>query len=235
MPTWSGSGLIIFTGWFTAASGGTHVTEATVINGNTTFYAHWEEYTPPAFTTGGDANWTFQPDCSWRSGAITNKQSTWIEFPVTGPCEVSFVWKTSSESYDKLHCAVDGVAKLTPIGGEMPDWVNNTFMLQGGNHNVTFTFTNDYSTVKGQNCAWVKGFAVTPLTPCTVTLDANGGTLSGNTIEAFEGHPVGELPVPVRNGEIRYAFIGWFTSADGGAKVTAATVVNGNTTFYAHW
>ena len=235
MPTWSGEGSIIFTGWFTAASGGTQMTEETVVNGDTTFYAHWEEFTPPAFTTGGDADWTFLPDGSWRSGAITNNQSTWIEFPVTGPCEVAFSWKTSSESDDKLYCEVDGEAKLTPIGGEMSDWANNTFMLQGGNHIVKFTFTNDYYRVRGQNCAWVKGFTVTPLTPCTVTLDANGGTLSGNTIETFEGHPVGELPMPVRNGAIRYAFTGWFTSADGGAKVTAATVVNGNTTLYAHW
>ena len=33
-----------FLGWFTAANGGEQVTESTVVTGNMTLYAHWEEY-----------------------------------------------------------------------------------------------------------------------------------------------------------------------------------------------
>lgn len=42
------------------------------------------------------------------------------------------------------------------------------------------------------------------------------------------------LPVATRNG---YTFLGWFTSAEGGEKVTDATVytTDGNTTYYAQW
>ena len=43
-----------FNGWFTAASGGTQISAATVITANATYYAHWTEIpiTPPASDPG---------------------------------------------------------------------------------------------------------------------------------------------------------------------------------------
>ena len=51
-PTWSGHD---FSGWFTAANGGTQVTTNTVFTGNDTIYAHWAE-TPATYTITFDAN-----------------------------------------------------------------------------------------------------------------------------------------------------------------------------------
>ena len=66
----------------------------------------------------------------------------------------------------------------------------------------------------------------------TVTFNANGG--SGGAIrEVEEGECVGALPPdPIKSG---YTFAGWWTSASGGTRVTASTVVYGNVTYYAHW
>ena len=54
LPTPTGSG--VFKGWYTAATGGTKVTEGTVIDSNTTVYAQWEEYIPGQYIVSYNAN-----------------------------------------------------------------------------------------------------------------------------------------------------------------------------------
>ncbi len=68
----------------------------------------------------------------------------------------------------------------------------------------------------------------------TLTLDANGGTVSGDSsvILPLSGK-LDELPAaPTRSG---YDFLGWYTEADGGVQVTLDTVFTEDTTIYAHW
>ena len=67
-----------------------------------------------------------------------------------------------------------------------------------------------------------------------VTFDANGGSLGAESAvrSVLEGSAIGELPTPTR---ARYAFAGWWTAANGGAQVSASTVVEENVTYYAHW
>lgn len=67
-----------------------------------------------------------------------------------------------------------------------------------------------------------------------VLFDANGGKVSFENKKVILGNKYGELPVPVKDG---YTFDGWFTSLDGGDKVTEeTTIVNGkNHTLYARW
>ncbi len=66
-------------------------------------------------------------------------------------------------------------------------------------------------------------------------LDSNGGTLDAKKISVAIGHSVGDkLPTPNRE---NYTFLGWYTSKDGGEKVTADFVASEDNqyTFYAHW
>ncbi|MBQ6010155.1 MAG: leucine-rich repeat protein, partial [Kiritimatiellae bacterium] len=79
LPEASRSGYV-FLGWFTAAEGGTQVTADTVVTSNMTLYAHWE--VSPFSASGGDAPWVLDADGSWRSGTITDSQSSWIELAV---------------------------------------------------------------------------------------------------------------------------------------------------------
>jgi uncharacterized repeat protein (TIGR02543 family) len=73
-------------------------------------------------------------------------------------------------------------------------------------------------------------------TPHTLTLDPNGGRLlrSELTRTVYPGETYGALPVPSRPG---YNFDGWYTSADGGVRCTADTVIEAkkDETLYAHW
>ena len=77
-------------------------------------------------------------------------------------------------------------------------------------------------------------------TTVTVSFDAGEGTVDPATVEVTAGEAVGELPVPTR--EDGWVFIGWFTepaasylAAGQGTEVTAETVIEEDTTVYAHW
>ncbi|MDO4859773.1 MAG: metallophosphoesterase [Bacillota bacterium] len=66
----------------------------------------------------------------------------------------------------------------------------------------------------------------------TVTLAPAGGTVSTNTIMTVEGSKAGALPTPTRKG---YNFLGWFTKASAGKKVTGSTDLSSVKKVYAHW
>ena len=69
----------------------------------------------------------------------------------------------------------------------------------------------------------------------TVTFNANGGTISGNSTRTVKyGTKYGTLSTATRSG---YTFDGWYTSATGGTKIMENTLVSitGNQTLYAHW
>ena len=69
-----------------------------------------------------------------------------------------------------------------------------------------------------------------------VTFDANGGYVAPSVANALKGHVrgygIGNFPSVSRPG---YDFMGWFTRAEGGEQITSETIVEGNTTLYAHW
>jgi len=67
---------------------------------------------------------------------------------------------------------------------------------------------------------------------CTVTLDTNDGVEYPYGREVVPGNAVGLLPEPYRE---KYKFLGWFTASVGGTKVTDATKVTADVTYYAQW
>ncbi len=63
----------------------------------------------------------------------------------------------------------------------------------------------------------------------TITLDANGGTVSQESVPTVAGEAVGSLPTPTCEG---YAFDGWY---DGDTRVTAYTAFSESKTLVAKW
>ena len=68
-------------------------------------------------------------------------------------------------------------------------------------------------------------------TMCTLTYNANGGSVSPSSA-TFEMGKTVTLPTPTRSG---YTFDGWYTAKDGGTKVSESLKVTANITLYAHW
>ena len=66
----------------------------------------------------------------------------------------------------------------------------------------------------------------------TVTFDANGGSVSPETMETDENGKLSALPTPTRDG---CTFDGWYDAKDGGSKVSADKTYTESTTIYAHW
>lgn len=66
----------------------------------------------------------------------------------------------------------------------------------------------------------------------TVIFDANGGNCSTTNKVVEQGSEIGSLPIPTRDG---YVFEGWYTTRDGGTKLSSSYMVSGDCTVYAHW
>ena len=66
----------------------------------------------------------------------------------------------------------------------------------------------------------------------TVTFNANGGTCGTGSTSVAYGEAIGALPVPGRDD---YVFLGWFTAAEGGERVTADNAIVESMTLYAQW
>ena len=68
----------------------------------------------------------------------------------------------------------------------------------------------------------------------TVTFNANGGTVTPETMKVTYGCLYGELPTPTRKG---YTFVGWFTNPNGGTQVKedAEVTTAADRTLHAHW
>ena len=77
---------------------------------------------------------------------------------------------------------------------------------------------------------WTKTSAVKTY---TITLNANGGTVSPSSIKAESGKAYFDsLPTPTRSG---WRFSGWYTAKTGGTEITASTKATANCTIYARW
>ena len=68
----------------------------------------------------------------------------------------------------------------------------------------------------------------------TITYQASGGVAAGTSKIVTYGAAYGTLPTPTRTD---YIFTGWYTSKNGGTRVTAATIMKQaeNHSLYAHW
>lgn len=103
-------------------------------------------------------------------------------------------------------------------GNSSPDIIESVLGIPGAG-------TSDYI-IKTEN------YVINVIGEKKVLFNANGGNCSTTTKKVWKGDKVGNLPTPTRSG---YKFLGWYTSANGGTKVSESTVVNSDVTYYARW
>ena len=66
----------------------------------------------------------------------------------------------------------------------------------------------------------------------TLVFSAEGGIIGTKRQTVTKGKAIGSLPSTIKRG---YTFLGWYTAASGGKKVTSTTIADKNMTLYAHW
>ena len=125
LPTATRSGYT-FDGWFTAASGGTQVTEATVVTENVTYYAHWVEDQPPvsyAYEDNGDGTVT-----------LTGAEGVSGNLIIPGSIDGKLVTSIGGQAFEYCH----GLTSVT-----IPEGVTNignyAFAWCGGLKSVTIS------------------------------------------------------------------------------------------------
>ena len=171
-----------FDGWYTAANGGSKVTAATTITGNTTLYAHWTiiKYSVAYNANGG----------SGAPGSQTKEYGKALTLSSTKP------YKNYTITYN-----------------------GNGGTAGSANKSVGCTFKSWNTNAVGTGTAYNAGAGY----------NANA---SATLYAQWQNPAAGSLANASRTG---YTFDGWYTAANGGSKVTAATTITGNTTLYAHW
>ena len=143
------------------------------------------------FTTGGDAAWFGQSETSSdgisaaQSGVIADNKSSWLQTSMTGPGELSFRWKVSSEEEcDVLRLIVDGV-NVAAISGET-GWQTVSTNLTMGSHTIRWSYVKDYSAKEGKDCGWVDRVTWTATAgdddSARVTVPQDGGTATSSAI-----------------------------------------------------
>ena len=262
LPTPTRTGYT-FTGWFTAASGGTQVTGDTKVTtaSDHTLYAHWSE--PGSYTITYDANGgTVSPTSKTVTydstyGALVTPTRTGYTFAG---------WFTSASGGTQI----TSDTKVTTASNHTiyAHWTANTYTVtynaNGGSvspASKTVTYDSTYGdlatpTRTGYSFAgWftaasggtqiTSGAKVTTASnhtiyahwtanTYTVTYNANGGSVSPASKTVTYDSTYGDLATPSRTG---YSFAGWFTAASGGTQITSGAKVTtaSNHTIYAHW
>ena len=113
--------------------------------------------------------------------------------------------------------------------------------LPAGDYRIAISATTEYYTYEdGQpvlrrytKTLWLSYFRVTSdyKTHYTVTFQ-DADEIDFNSTCVLSGAAITTLPQPSKPG---HTFVGWYTKATGGEKVTEDTIIKKNTTLYAHW
>ena len=112
-----------------------------------------------AWSTGGNASWEVDTAISQdgmssaRSGHVGDWQQSWLQTTVTGPTNITFWWKASSEDWDALQFYI-GAARQAQIAGEV-DWEPRNFSVPAGEQTLQWQFAKSRFASEGQDRAWL--------------------------------------------------------------------------------
>lgn len=132
----------------------------------------------------------------------------------------------------------DRVVAVVPVYRNMSISSSNKYIhstVPDGAPSEEFTF-NSWRTVDGETftsqTVVADNLDVYGCYQCVVTLDAQGGEVEPNFVNAIVGESV-ELPTPTRQ---CYLFKGWYDQTNGsGEFYDSTTIINDNITLYANW
>ncbi len=124
----------------------------------------------------------------------------------------------------------DTVAFVLPDGNTYASKTGYTFDSWCSDKSLATTVTSIPAKTRGTQTFYAKWTA----NNYNLTFNANGGSVSPESIQVTYDQQVGPLPTPTRGG---YTFDAWYDNTIGGTKYTSETVykVADNTTLYARW
>lgn len=187
--------------------------------------------TDPPASSGGTGNTTFVQKITASSPVTTQRDHTLYAH-----------WSKTNQTYTVAFNANGGsvsTSSKTVTAGEsygtLPTPVHSGYTFDGwytsssGGSRITSSTTVTQAQDHTLYAHWIRAVET-----CTVTFNANGGSVSTSSKTVTAGESYGDLPTPTRKG---YTFDGWYTSSSGGNRITSSTTVTQthNHTLYAHW
>ena len=261
MPTATRTGYT-FDGWYNASSGGSKVTDATSVTTDSdhTLYAHWtaKTYTvtfnsngagvePTSRTVTYDSSYGDMPTLTrtgytfagWYTSSSGGSKVTDATSVTTASAHTLYAHWTGNTyvvDFDANGGSVSPPSKTVTYGatyGSLPTPTRTGYSFDGwytaasGGTKVTSATSVTTASVHTLYAHWTGN-------TYTVTFDPYLGSVSPTSKTVTYDSTYGSLPTPTRTG---YSFDGWYTSSDGGTKVTSATSVATASahTLYAHW
>ena len=225
-----------FDGWYTAASGGTKITEATVFSEATTVYALWGAIDSVSFSYTGYAEGENVAD------AVVTCNTAGVDF--------TYKWEylNSGASYSdatKLSAQfISGIEYTLWIYFKAQDGLalaelNETDVTLGGNNPVV-VYTN--YTIDEVKYSYGVPFSMSPLggvTKYIVGFYTQGGKIGDESyrverVTGTDGKLAAEqVPTPTKE---HYIFAGWYTAESGGTLLSLDTVyTDSSSKYYARW
>lgn len=246
-----------FLGWFTTPTGGDPVSSGTRVLANIILIAQWaqlpqQEVVLEKSITGGAA---LTVGSRWVTSDIVNRFGSDRERLFYEKFGSNFAEALSSKTGkrdgagNELRVWHDYVAGTDPTdtnsvfaakvrfedGRPVIEWDPN---LNSNGANRTYTIygkenLGDLEWMTPTN-AFSRFFKVSVAMPGgnVIMLSLGGGSCDADPLVVLPGDPIGTLPEPTRDG---YLFDGWYTSEEGGDKVTAETIAVAGMTIYARW
>ena len=140
LPTPTRSGYA-FDGWYTAANGGTKITDSTKVTANTTVYAHWKAnaYTVSYNVNGGTGSIASQTKTHDTNLTLTTTKPTGKSFTVTYNANggtVSSSSKTVSQSFTNWNTAANGSGTAYNAGATYSANASVTLYAQYANPSI---------------------------------------------------------------------------------------------------
>jgi len=148
----------------------------------------FEDTTINSFTTGGNASWATTNavgeynTSSWgaKSGAITDSETSWIEYSTTIPASggtISFAFRTSTEaSYDDFDFLIDGISQNTWNGNVA--WNSVSYPVAAGIHTFRWIYAKDSSVDANNDEVYLDDVLVTALPEDALVID-DGSQVAG--------------------------------------------------------
>lgn len=227
----------VFSGWYTARTGGTRITYASVASGDLTVYAHWLDPSMTVVTKADattPANTYAQGVASTFTTTITNTGNGTLSFTPTPSDDNGGATPTITGCQTKTLAPGKSTTCTTtyvPVADDMTlDALTVTISISG----VTIS-TEDAGVIRA-----VSGSASATITPrYTMTFNPvmPGAKVATNSITVKRGEQWGGLPAWTAPGGTAptAAFDGWYTAASGGTRITYDTIAISDLTVYAHY
>ena len=191
------------------------------------------------WTTSGTPAWVGQTAVSRdgvdaaRSGRISHDGTTSFQTSVTGPGTVSFWWKVSADSSDRLRFYLGG-SQQESISGEV-DWIWRSWTVPSGSQTLEWRYTKSSSGSAGQDRGWVDQIRYvannTPTVPFIAVQPADRSVVApaGVSFNALAG---GSMPL-----SYQWLFNGQPLTNGGGVSGVATTnlSITGATSNHVGW